>query len=289
MRLIASISGGLVVATMLVAPAGAVSAGPVSAGPVSVIGEQNWSTVPTLPKKLEWSQESHDNAREAIDAQVKILEGILEDFRDARATAVVVKRTIPEQTRFWKQTTKNAFKSMNILGLNSKGIQVTSSGYLPLKNVFFASTLIRLATDNCSLRAFDLWDWSTWFETRCEIVEPTTQQLLDAHYKDLVGQGVGDRREILAWELTKLTYVLENRLEYRIVGNKLICPQLKRLSAGTDRVWLTKFDYVWDYKISIDQAHWSAKVEYLGPRPAMFAKTFEGDLMDYLDTPNTDS
>jgi hypothetical protein len=284
MRLIASVSVGLVMATLLAAPALA-----SSDSAVSVIGEQNWSTVPTLPNKLEWSQEAHDNAREAIDAQVKILEGTLEDFRDARATAVVVKRTIPERTRFWKQTTKNAFKSMNILGLDSKGIQVTSSGYLPLNNVFFASTLIRLASDTCSLRAFDLWDWSTWFETRCEIVEPTTQQLLDAHYKDLVGQGVGDRREILAWERTKLTYVLENRFAYRIVGNKLICPQLKGLSAGTDRVWLTNFDYVWDYKISIDRAHWSAKVEYLGPRPKMFAKNFEGDLMDYLDTPNTDS
>ena len=283
-RLAASVSVGLVMATLLVAPAAA-----SNDNVVSVIGEQNWSIVPALPDKLAWSDQAHANAREAIDAQVKILEGTLENFRDAGASAVVVKRTVPERTRFWKQTTKNAFKSMNIVGFDSKGIQVSSSGYLPSNNVFFASTLIRLASDNCSLRVFDLWDWSTWFATRCEIVKPSTQQLLDAHYKDLVGQGVGDRREILAWELRKLTYVLENRLEYRIVGNKLICPQLKLLSAGTDRVWLTNFDYVWDYKISIDRTHWSAKVEYLGPRPAMFAKKFEGDLMDYLDTPNTDS
>jgi hypothetical protein len=284
MRLIASVSVGLVMATLLAAPALA-----SSDSAVSVIGEQNWSTVPTLPDTLAWREQAHLNAREAIDAQVKILEGTLENFRDAGATAVVVKRIVPERTRFWKQTTKNAFKSMNIVGLDSKGIQVTSSGYLPLNNVFFASTLIRLASGNCSLRAFDLWDWSTWFETRCEIVEPTTQQLLDAHYKDLVGQGVGDRRDMLAWELKKLEYVLENKLNYRIQGNKLICPELKRLSVGTDRVWLTNLDYVWDYKISINRANWSASLEYLGPRPTMFAKKFEGDLMDYLDTPNTDS
>jgi hypothetical protein len=283
-KLKASLAVAVLFITLLTSPSEA-----KSFHDVTVLGESSWNKVPTLPSQLLWSKKAHSNAQEAINALALDLAATLNKFQAAGVTDVVVEKKFPERSNFWKETTNKAFKWVNIIGLNSKGDQLTSTGYSPESNVFLARTLVRLNRDECSLRDFDLWNWSTWFVNRCEIVKPTTQQLLDAHFRDLVGQGVGDRREILAWELTKLTYVLENRLEYRIVGNKLICPQLKRLSAGTDRVWLTNFDYVWDYKISIDRAHWSAKVEYLGPRPAMFAKKFEGDLMDYLDTPSTDS
>jgi hypothetical protein len=283
-KLKASIAVAVLFATLLGSPAEA-----KRFDDVTVVGESSWNTVPNLPSQLIWSKKAHSNAQEAINALALDLAATLKKFQAAGVTDVVVEKKFPERSNFWKETTKKAFKWVNIIGLNSKGNQLASTGYSPESNVFFARTLVRLNRDECSLRVFDLWNWSTWFVNRCEIVKPTTQQLLDAHFRDLVGQGVGDRRDMMAWELKKLEYVLENRLEYRIVGNKLICPQLKRLSAGTDRVWLTNFDYVWDYKISIDRAHWSAKVEYLGPRPAMFAKKFEGDLMDYLDTPKTDS
>lgn len=256
---------------------------------VTVVGESSWNTVPTLPRQLVWSKKAHSNAQEAINALALDLAATLKKFQAAGVIDVLVEKKFPERNDFWKETTNKAFRWVNIIGLNSKGNQLASTGYSPESNVFFARTLVRLNRDECSLRVFELWNWSTWFVNRCEVVKPTTQQLLDAHFRDLVGQGVGDRRDMLAWELKKLEYVLENKLNYRIQGNKLICPELKRLSVGTDRVWLTNLDYVWDYKISINRANWSASLEYLGPRPTMFAKKFEGDLMDYLDTPNTDS
>ena len=278
MKLKASIAVAVLFATLLASPAEA-----KSFNDVTVVGESSWNTVPALPSQLIWSKKAHSNAQEAINALALDLAATLEKFQAAGVTDVVVEKKFPERSNFWKKTTNKALMWVNIIGLNSKGNQLASTGYSPESNVFFARTLVRLNRDECSLRVFDLWNWSTWFVNRCEIVKPTTQQLLDAHFRDLVGQGVGDRRDRLAWELKKLDYILENKLNYRIQGNKLICPELKRLSVGTDRVWLTNLDYVWDYKISINRANWSASLEYLGPRPTMFAKKFDGDLMDYLE------
>ncbi len=278
MKLKASIAVAVLFATLLASPAEA-----KSFNDVTVVGESSWNTVPALPSQLIWSKKAHSNAQEAINALALDLAATLEKFQAAGVTDVGVEKKFPERSNFWKKTTNKALMWVNIIGLNSKGNQLASTGYSPESNVFFARTLVRLNRDECSLRVFDLWNWSTWFVNRCEIVKPTTQQLLDAHFRDLVGQGVGDRRDRLAWELKKLDYILENKLNYRIQGNKLICPELKRLSVGTDRVWLTNLDYVWDYKISINRANWSASLEYLGPRPTMFAKKFDGDLMDYLE------
>lgn len=246
-----------------------------TADPISVVGENDW-TFPLVPQNLPWGRSALNAGNQAIDALSIDLSETVESLRDAGAIRIVtLKRALPDPAL---RNSGLKASALRFVGIDASGNATSRSDWWPGTQAAFANTLVTLNVNKCSLRGFNLLDWGTWFETRCEIVKPTAEQFLRAQLAAQISFGSGNAPDMLRYELEKLRAVLVNGWSYRISGSVLTFDSAAD-QYGTNTVWLGELSQWYGYRISINRQAGTATLRYARPNFREICKVarFEGN------------
>lgn len=254
-------------------------------GAITEVGSENWETVPAIPKGLPWKRSSISDAKKVLKALERILQEELAALKASGAVKVRTETRTPDWPDFWFEATNRRWTSTRYVGLDSDSKIVASTPWDPETNVFYARHLVKLNSKQCSLRDFNLFDFSTWFETRCEVKSTSPEALLGASLQELLGQGLRDLPAYTDFELKKLDYALSHNLKCKKTDRLLQCENLGTFTSngGPDSVNLSTETGGWDYEISVNLESRKASITYLKPRPKLFAKKTDWRLSDYLE------
>lgn len=245
---------------------------------VSEVGYSKWLDPVTVPAGLKWDSRARKLGQRTINAISSELNSMLKELKDDGVTEVKTVRSKAVDSTLRKYGLTH--EVVTYRGINKDGGKSGLEFTFPNRQTAFANTLVTLNSPNCSLRDFNFWDFSTWFQTKCEVVKPSVEKFLRASVAVYLWQGPGNLPEIVAYELRKLRYVLENRVPFTIAGETLTARSLPEDFGSNSDVWLGSASGSYSFQIAVNQKNWTAKVTYLRPNPLVLVKNASYDNVD---------
>jgi hypothetical protein len=252
------------------------SASPAGADTISTSGSSNWSSDVNVPKETHWSAGSKLQANRLISLLESDLNRMLTFYKKQGASSVSSVNSKPVSTLLRKYGLR--YQEVTYIAKTSSGKSLPRRYKYPMTQVSFANNLVSLNANDCSLREFNFWAIETWFQTECSVEKPNVKDFLRAQVATKFSLGPGNSQDVVNYELSKLRFVLENRVPFEITGDKLTFEKSANKFGTDNQVWLGSITGWFDFKISIDRAHWTATIVYFAPDARKLSETCGLDL-----------
>ena len=242
------------------------------------IGYTKWLEPVTVPAGLKWEARARKLGQKTINAIGAELNSMLKEFKSDGVKEVKTLRSSAVDPSLRKYGLTH--EVVTYRGIKKEGGESSLEFSFPSRQTALANNLVKLNSSKCSLRDFDFWDFSTWFQTKCEVVKPSLDQFLRASVAVHLWQGPGNLPDIVAYELRKLRYVLDNRIPFTIAGETLTARSLPEEFGSNKQVWLGSDYGSFGFQIVPNQKTWTATVTYLRPNPLKLIQNATYDVLD---------
>lgn len=255
-------------------------------GGVRIEHQEYWTEPVRVPSDLPWNPLAISDSATAIKSLRDRLNKEVLAFKKAKAVEIRKFTTVPDIRYVWPKSTLYRPALTKYVGYDNRGVKVRSTMWIPSGNTFMSRNLITLPAGRCIFRPFNLLDGSTWNVAQCRVKSPDPKQLLNSALQELLARGPGDAMLEARYEISKLRYILENKLHYSILNDEVICPELSQsgLFGEDSSVKLHRSHPLWSYKIMVNSSNGSAVVSFHKPRPKTIARNVTLDLQGYLSS-----
>lgn len=199
---------------------------PASASPIQVVEVSQTSWQAAWQTKLHWSASAETAATKAIEVEAKRLQNTYEYLSQRDAVSVKVIWHLVSQSSIGMARTIPGLRlrSFELVGLGYDGRELARSSLFPKDAKNLAAYEVKPNHSKCAIDAFNLFDVTTWFSTKCDVSRPTPAQFL----RDSLAAKVSfaSANDLALFEVARLNTILANNYEFTIRDNKLYCPQL---------------------------------------------------------------
>lgn len=224
-------------------------------------------------RDLPWSEDGIKGARVIINRQASHIKLALERLKKSGATRVEVSNVESLFSgRNWADNSEygSNFSTWHMVGLTGSGAQKGESITFPEDPVILANYLTSIPSGTCSLLDFSLMDPTTWFQPKkCVISNPTPEDFLRAALATNLKKITWD---VGSWELTALSFALEQKTHLALKNGYLYCPELSKISAGQNRILLKENHPLGGYSIAINLKNRTADFFFKGANQLNLAK-----------------
>jgi|GEM_PF-5361551 len=257
-------------------PLGSTFEAPAVSDPITISGFANWSDEVQVSEGVHWSPSSKLAAKRLIARLGADLDSMLVFYKKRGAEDVLTTYRKPVQQILRVYGLK--YEEISYQSLNSAGKKMSREYVFPKMQVSYANNLVRLNASKCSLRGFEIFNIGTWFKTQCQVQKPSVDVFLRAQMATELSFGPGNLPDVVNYELSKLRYVLSNKIPFEIVGQKLTFRGVGSPFGSDNKVWLGSASGWFDFKINVDAKNWKARVDYFSPDPQKLSENTTLDL-----------
>ena len=224
-----------------------------AAAPVSVSGA--WSVsdlVSSVAAELPWPVAALTHAKQVVHSQVATLESELKKLQDAGASVVEVRLQNPDTSNPLNHYLPAAqqLRKFKLTGKDAWGSTVRSTAYLPDSAGVqgLDALLTHLNADRCSTGGFNIFNFSSYFIPKCEIVAPSAGQLLKY---GLLTQLAYVGKDLYQQRISQLNSIVSNNLAFKVAGGSIMVPGLAKFWTGVTSIPLVSTQNTARYRITV--------------------------------------
>lgn len=220
----------------------------------------------SVPKDIRWSTKAltaeamaHDYFRSKISSELKA--------QKSQGAVKLEKSYSPADPAFSSTDWRNYLQDIRpykIKGFDSNNRLVRTSDTFPEPTSLMAASMVRLAQNSCSLKDFNIFDFTTWWQTSCSIGTPSQGDFLRASLRSWLRVTDGPI-SFASFPQQQLDLCFEMKAKFTITGKQLSCPSLSKYFGSQTTANLYFLDSQGGYEITVNEKARTYTTRYFAP------------------------
>jgi hypothetical protein len=207
---------------------------------------------PQITAELPWPQASLAQATRLLAAQRSALEATIQKLQHSGSTVIEVQQLSSTESSPFNAylPAKEQLHKYKLVGKDSFGSKMYATDSLPSSQTVqgLDAVLTHLNADRCSIGGFNLFDFSTYFVPKCEVVTARPADLLRYALITKLAFVGSDAYQQTKSQLTELATA---KIPYSVVGDRILAPGLAASWPGVKSIPLESKSLVQGYRIQV--------------------------------------